>query len=313
MNIKQALEYGIKLLKENNIDEPILKTRIILANILNKTKEYLMVHELEELDEDLVKKFKEDISKLCKNIPIQYITNKQEFMGLEFYVDENVLIPQPDTEILVEETIKICKDAKLNKNDVGVALLGDPKKEICDNNMKILDLCTGSGAIGISIIKNIEKCDMTLSDISNDALNVAKQNCNNIVGADDPVCPQNKIKIIQSDLFENIEDKFDIIVSNPPYIKSNVIKTLDKEVQNEPILALDGGEDGLDIYRRIIGQAYEYLNEDGYLCLEIGYDQKEEVIKLIEETNKYKDIYAKKDLANNDRIVICKSCQKSIE
>jgi len=109
MNIKQALEYGIKLLKENNIDEPILKTRIILSNILNKNKEYLMIHEFEEVDENLVKRFKEDISKLCNHIPIQYITNKQEFMGLEFYVDENVLIPQPDTEILVEETINICR------------------------------------------------------------------------------------------------------------------------------------------------------------------------------------------------------------
>lgn len=109
MNIKQALEYGIELLKENNIDEPILKTRIILANILNKGKEYLMVHELENLDEDLVKVFKEDILKLCKHVPIQYIKNKQEFMGLEFYVDENVLIPQSDTEILVEETIEICR------------------------------------------------------------------------------------------------------------------------------------------------------------------------------------------------------------
>ena len=313
MNIKQALEYGIELLKENNIDEPILKTRIILSNILNKTKEYLMVHELEELDEDLVKKIKRDISKLCNYMPIQYITNKQEFMGLEFYVDENVLIPQPDTEILVEETIKICKNAKLNKNDVGGALLGDPKKEICDNNIKILDLCTGSGAIGISISKNIDNCEITLSDISEDALNVATKNCNDIVGGDAHIDPHKNIKIIQSDLFENIKEKFDIIVSNPPYIKSDIIKTLDKEVQNEPILALDGGKDGLDIYRKIIKQAYEYLNEDGYLCLEIGYDQKEEVIKLIEETNKYKEIYSKKDLAGNDRIVICEFCQKSIE
>ena len=115
MNIKHLLEYGIELLKENNIDEPILKTRIILANILNQTKEYLMVHELEEVDEDLVKLFKENISKLCNHVPIQYITNKQEFMGLEFYVDENVLIPQPDTEILVEETIKICRGRSLRR------------------------------------------------------------------------------------------------------------------------------------------------------------------------------------------------------
>ena len=292
MNIKQALKYGIELLKENNIDEPILKTRIILSGILNKTKEYLMVYELEELDEKLIKIFRENISKLCKHIPIQYITNKQEFMGIEFYVDENVLIPQPDTEILVEEVIGIAK--KYGKT-------------------KILDLCTGSGAIGISIAKNIDNCEIALSDISIYALEVATKNTKKIVGAS-IARPQNngigqkncKIKIIQSDLFENIEEKFDIIVSNPPYIKSDVIKTLDKEVQNEPILALDGGEDGLDIYRKIIEQAYECLNENGYLCLEIGYDQKEEVIKLIEETNKYTNIYSKKDLAGNDRIIICK-------
>ena len=149
-----------------------------------------------------------------------------------------------------------------------------------------------------------------MSDISTDALKIATKNYNNIVGAHDYA---RQDKTIQSDLFENIEGKFDIIVSNPPYIKSDVIKTLDKEVQNEPILALDGGEDGLDIYRKIIEEAHEYLKEDGYLCLEIGYDQKEEVIKLIEQTNQYQDIYSKKDLADNDRIVICKNCQKSIE
>ena len=144
---------------------------------------------------------------------------------------------------------------------------------------------------------------MTLSDISNDALNVAQINS---VGVAPNNKVENEIEIVQSDLFENIKDEFDIIVSNPPYIKSDVIKTLDKEVQNEPILALDGGKDGLDIYRKIIKQAYDYLNKDGYLCLEIGYDQKDEVIKLIEETNQYKDIYSKKDLADNDRIVVCK-------
>ena len=285
MNIKQILEYGIEVLKENNIDEAILKARIILSNILKQNKEYLMIHDLEEVDEKLIEVFKQDISKLCENIPIQYITNKQEFMGLEFYVDKRVLIPQPDTEILVEEVIDIVE-----KNE----------------KVKILDLCTGSGAIGISIVKNIENCEITLSDISCDALNVVTQNYNNIVGANCVRPRNNNIKIIQSDLFEKIQDKFDIIVSNPPYIKSDVIKTLDKEVQNEPLLALDGGKDGLDIYRRIIEQAYKYLNKDGYLCLEIGYDQKEEVIRLIEETTKYKDIYSKKDLAGNDRIVVCK-------
>ncbi len=113
MNIKEALEYGINLLKENNINEPIIKARIILANMLNKNKEYLLIYENEELNDSLLNVFKNNIKKICKGVPVQYITNKQEFMGLEFYVDENVLIPQPDTEILVEEVINICRGCSL--------------------------------------------------------------------------------------------------------------------------------------------------------------------------------------------------------
>ena len=144
---------------------------------------------------------------------------------------------------------------------------------------------------------------MTLSDISYDALKITQKNSVN-----------TNIKIIQSDLFEKIEKKFDIIVSNPPYIETRTIQTLDKEVQMGPKLALDGGEDGLDLYRRIIKEAYKYLNSNGILALEIGYNQKDKVINLIEVSNKYEDIYAKKDLSKNDRIVVCrKNCQKSIE
>ena len=278
MNIKEALEYGINLLKENKQENPILKAKILLANILNKDKNYLLINEAELLDENVVKKYIEDLRKICSGIPLQYITKSQEFFGLNFYVDENVLIPQPDTEILVEEVIKICKD----KN----------------KKLKILDLCTGSGSIGISIAKNINNCEVTLSDISIKALDVAKKNCSNL--------GKEEIKIIESDLFNNIKETFDIIVSNPPYIKKDVIKTLSKEVQNEPHLALDGGEDGLEIYKRIIKEAYKFLNKDGYLCLEIGYDQKEDVIRLLEKENNYKDIYSKKDLSRNDRIIICK-------
>lgn len=280
MDIKQALEYGIELLKENNIDEPILKTRIILVNILSESKEYLIIHEKEELSKEVEELYIANIQKLCNDIPLQYIINRQEFMGLEFYVDENVLIPQPDTEILVEEVIDISKR---------------------EGKKNILDLCTGSGAIGISIANSISECNITLSDISKDALEVAKENCIKHKVED-------RVTIIQSDLFENIDEnnKFDIIVSNPPYIKTDVIKTLDKEVQNEPILALDGGEDGLKIYRRIINEAYKFLEIDGYLCLEIGYDQKDEVTRLIEQTGEYEEIYSKKDLSGNDRVVICK-------
>lgn len=289
MNIKQALEYGIELLNKSNIESPNLKVRMILANILNQNKEYLLIHDTEELNINDINKYKEGIQKLANSIPIQYIINKQEFMGLKFYVDENVLIPQPDTEILVEEVISICRyDALVN-----------PHK-----NIKILDLCTGSGAIGISIAKNIENCNVILSDISKQALNIAKKNC---VVVDILDNPNKQIKIIQSDLFKNIKEKnFDIIVSNPPYIETKTIETLDKEVQMEPKLALDGGEDGLNLYRRIIKEAYKYLNNNGILALEIGYNQKDKVINLIKSSNMYGEIYSKKDLSNNDRIVVCK-------
>ena len=161
MNIKQVLEYGINLLKKNNINEPIIKTRIILANILNKDKEYLVIHANEEINDNMLNVFKSNIQKLSDGIPVQYITNKQEFMGLEFYVDENVLIPQPDTEILVEEVINIAKK---------------------ENKINILDICTGSGAIGISIAKILENSKITLSDISKEALQITKKNCKNIGG-----------------------------------------------------------------------------------------------------------------------------------
>jgi len=145
---------------------------------------------------------------------------------------------------------------------------------------------------------------MTLSDISYDALKIAQRNSVIAEGFDNS--QKSNIRTIQSDLFEKIEEKFDVIVSNPPYIETKTIQTLDKEVQMEPKLALDGGEDGLDLYRRIIKEAYKYLNNNGTLALEIGYNQKDKVINLIKASNMYKDIYSKKDLSNNDRIVVCK-------
>ena len=145
---------------------------------------------------------------------------------------------------------------------------------------------------------------MTLSDISYDALKIAQRNSVIIEGFADS--QKSNIRTIQSDLFEKIEEKFDFIVSNPPYIETKTIQTLDKEVQMEPKLALDGGEDGLDLYRRIVKESYKYLNNNGTLALEIGYNQKDKVINLIKASNMYKDIYSKKDLSNNDRIVVCK-------
>lgn len=279
MNIEQILKEAIERLKKSNIEEPITKARRILAHILKVGKEYLITHEKQILSKEQEKEYFSKILKVEQGMPIQYVIGKQEFMGIDFIVNENVLIPQPDTEILVEKTIEIAKTIE---------------KPI------ILDMCTGSGAIAISIKKNVNEAQVIATDISKEALEVAKQN--------DKKC---EITFIQSDLFENINNEFDIIVSNPPYVKKEEIKKLSKEVQNEPKLALDGGDDGLYFYRKIIGQAYKYLKTNGYLCLEIGEDQKKEVCNLIIENGKYAIPIAYKDLENNDRVIITKKVKNS--
>ena len=276
MVIKEIQKYCIDELNKANIEESNLKAKLIIANVINKNKEYLITHDQEKIEDKKIEKIKDNIEKLITGVPIQYIINKQEFMEISFFVDENVLIPQPDTEILVEEAIQVLKN------------ITEPK---------ILDLCTGSGAIAIALKKYIQESKVVASDISPKALKIAsknaKDNCLNI-------------NFLQSDLFADIKDKFNIIVSNPPYIKTKEIATLSKEVQNEPHIALDGGQDGLDFYRSIINKAYNYLENEGYLCLEIGYDQKEEVIDIINKSKKYKEIIIKKDLSGNDRVIICK-------
>ena len=279
MQIKEAMRKGMIKLKTNDVKEPNLKARLLMQYILNRPREYILVHDDKQLTLRQNVDYFKLIKKLIEGVPLQHITHQQEFMKLMFYVDENVLIPRPDTEILVEEVIKLAKSI---------------------NAKKILDLCTGSGAIAVSLAKYIEGSQITATDISRKALSIAKLNAtNNNV--------EDRITFVSSDLFQNIsEEKYDIIVSNPPYIKRKVIKTLDKEVKREPIIALDGGNDGLDFYKKIIGNAYQYLKYKGYLCLEIGYDQKDEVIDLINKEEKYIDTYSKKDLFDNDRIVITK-------
>lgn len=276
MKIKEVLEYGKNNLIEK--EDGLRLSKILLKHLLKVEDSYLIINSNKEIEVFVEEKFKQGIELLKNGMPLQYITNYQEFMGLSFYVDSNVLIPQPDTENLVEEVLDVLKK---------------------DSNKKsVLDLCTGSGAIGVSIAKYSEST-VAMSDISNNALDIAKKNAtsNEVI---------DKCNFVLSDMFENINEKFDIIVSNPPYIKTKVISTLDAEVQNEPMLALDGGEDGLNFYRIIAENAYKYLNEDGILALEIGYDQRVEVITLLEEIGKYTDIYCKKDLGDNDRIIVCK-------
>ena len=277
MTIKETLRKGMIQLKTGNVTEPNLKARLIMQYILNKPRQYLIIYDDQVLTLRQEVDYFKAIKRLINGEPIQHITHQQEFMKLSFFVNEDVLIPRPDTEILVEEVIKIAKKIKA-KN--------------------ILDMCTGSGAIAVSLAKYLDNVEITAVDISTKTLNVAKKNAkNNEV--------ENKITFIESNLFENIvNEKYDIIVSNPPYIKKDVIKTLNKEVQKEPKIALDGGEDGLDFYRIITEQAINYLKTGSFLCFEIGYNQKNDVIKIIEDEQNYKNIYCKKDLYGNDRIII---------
>ena len=290
MKIYDLLEKGNLILKENNIEDSNLKVKMLLSFLLDVKKEYLSLNLNEQIDEEKIKIFFEKIELLKNNYPIQYIINRQSFYGLDFFVNQNVLIPQPDTEILVEEVLNYIK--KLNNENV------------FNNNisLNILDMCTGSGAIAISLSKNINNCfdlemvNVYASDISKLALEVAKKNNKEL---------DTNVMFFESDLFMSISNdiKFDIIVSNPPYIRTDVIDTLSEEVKNEPHLALDGKEDGLYFYRKIIKEAKEYLNKNGIIFFEIGFDQKEDVMNLFKE-NGYINIYSKKDYGQNDRIVV---------
>lgn len=275
MTIKEAITKGMIMLKSNNIESPKLKSRLLLQYVLDEPRQYIIVYDKKEITKKQQWEYFINIEKLTKGIPLQHITHRQEFMKMDFFVDENTLIPRPDTEILVEEVIKIAKQKY---------------------NPKILDLCTGSGAIAISLKKYVPNSEIIGVDISEKAIEVANKNANKL-NAD--------VKFIKSDLFERLKkEKFDIIVSNPPYIKKEEIKKLSKEVQKEPELALDGGIDGLDFYRKITSQAMEYLKTESFLCFEIGYNQKNDVIKIIEKQQNYKNIYCKKDLYGYDRVIV---------
>lgn len=283
MNIEQALNFGKQELNKNEIEDSLLKVRILLTDILKQSKEYLVINNTKELSLQEEKEFKEKIEKLKLGYPIQYITNKQFFRNCEFYVDKNVLIPQPDTEILVEEAIKILKEKTFQKNKIN-----------------ILDLCTGSGAIIVSLGKELEKISEKYNfygtDISEKAIEIAQKNANS---------NNVNVKFYLGDLFEsiNVNEKFDLIVSNPPYIETDVIKTLSLEVQKEPIIALDGGITGLDFYKRIAKESKNFLTTKGYLILEIGYNQMEAVCSILKNEN-FKIVSRVKDYANNDRVIV---------
>ena len=270
MTIKDAL-----LIAKESLNS--IEARVLIKHILNKDNIYLISNSNKNLTTDEEMLLNESLKKIENGYPLQYITNNQEFMSLEFEVNENVLIPQPDTEVLVEKAIY---EITANSN----------KKNLQD--VKVLDLCTGSGAIAISLKHFIPEIKVYASDISEKALDIAKKNAFT-----------NKVDItfIKSNMFENIIEKFDFIVSNPPYIKSDDIIQLPKDVQQEPHIALDGGEDGLEFYRIISQEAKKCLNNKGLILMEIGYNQAEDIKKIFDKVKIYKDY------ANNNRVAIWKN------
>ena len=271
MNRKEAYELGIKTLTEAGIEEAKSDTLLLLEGVCHVTRNDVLVHGEALLEEAVSDVYKAALQKRCTHIPVQHITGVQNFMGLDFAVNEHVLIPRFDTEILVEEVMKFLHDG-----------------------FSILDMCTGSGCILLSLLKYSNNCKGLGVDISSDALLVANTNKEKL---------GIEASFIESNLFEQVTGKYDIIVSNPPYIRSDVIPTLMEEVrEHEPILALDGTEDGLFFYRKIVEESPDYLNGGGMLFFEIGYDQAEDVSRLMEEAG-YKDVTVVKDFAGLDRVV----------
>ena len=289
--VKEMLTMGEKQLMDSDIADATRDCKILYCYMMDIPFSKIILEYQEVLQDRLCDKYFELIDRRSKGEPVQYIMGSQEFMGLEFIVNENVLIPRQDTETLVEDALEIINTGTLRGEDM------DVKRKEWD----ILDLCTGSGAIGVSLARIANKVNVTCSDISEGAIKVAKENAQKHGVA-------KSVKFEQGDLFKPFsKHKFDMIISNPPYIKSSIIPTLQKEVcEHEPLSALDGGESGLDFYERIVSGVGSHLRKSGVLLLEIGHDQGEAVSGLLSRNGEFTSIRVLKDLANRDRIVFAK-------
>lgn len=293
--VKEMLTMGEKQLMDSDIADATRDCKILYCYMMDIPFSKIILEYQEVLQDRLCDKYFELIDRRSKGEPVQYIMGSQEFMGLEFIVNENVLIPRQDTETLVEDALEIINTGTLRGEDM------DVKRKEWD----ILDLCTGSGAIGVSLARIANKVNVTCSDISEGAIKVAKENAQKHGVA-------KSVKFEQGDLFKPFskhfrKQKFYMIISNPPYIKSSVIPTLQKEVcEHEPLSALDGGESGLDFYERIVSGVGSHLRKSGVLLLEIGHDQGEAVSGLLSRNGEFTSIRVLKDLANRDRIVFAK-------
>jgi len=293
--VKEMLTMGEKQLMDSDIADATRDCKILYCYMMDIPFSKIILEYQNMLQDRLCEKYFELIDRRSSGEPVQYIMESQEFMGLEFIVNENVLIPRQDTETLVEDALEIINTGTLRGEDM------DVKRKEWD----ILDLCTGSGAIGVSLARIANKVNVTCSDISEGAIKVAKENAQKHGVA-------KSVKFEQGDLFKPFskhfrKQRFDMIISNPPYIKSSVIPTLQKEVcEHEPISALDGGESGLDFYERIVSGVGDHLRKGGVLLLEIGHDQGEAVSGLLSRNGDFTSIRVLKDLANRDRIVFAK-------
>lgn len=292
--VKNSIEYlisdGLKLLEKRDFNNPSLDVQLILMHLLGKEKIYLYVHKNEIVDEKIVNKYYEMLKLRNRGYPLQYMLNYQEFMGLELYIEEGVLVPRPDTETLVEKIINIGKGDKYKNKEI----------------VNILDIGTGSGAIALSLAHYIKNSKVTAIDISDVAIKVANINKERF--------SLKNLRILKADLFDDLKfkesikngdyNKYDIIVSNPPYIEREEIDKLQIEVSKyEPRMALDGGSSGLIYYEKIKEIADDLICEDGILSVEIGHNQSKIVLELFESIETVKKIEVDKDLYGKDRVV----------
>lgn len=266
----------LKKLKEKDFDTNCYN--MIIEYVLQMDRKQILLDFNKKVSKSQENKIRDLINKVKNGFPVQYAINKAYFMNLEFYVNENVLIPQPDTEILVEKAIEEIKKMQ----------------RVVKHKIKILDLCTGSGCIALSIANSVKNVKIYATDISTKALNIAKKNYKRL----EKYTNGNEVYFKKSDMFNNIKEKdFDFIITNPPYIEANTINTLSKEVKSEPKIALDGGKDGLKFYKIIRENIDNYLRKDGMLFMEIGYNQAKSVQDLFKESEVFKDF------GNNDRVI----------
>lgn len=277
MTFSDAYKEALDMLKNAGFDEYDSDVSLLFQYVTGIDRNGLFIKSKDIIDDSTYAKLKDVLNKRLTHIPVQHITNNQCFMGYDFFVNENVLVPRFDTEILVDAVLKALK-------------------KVSATNLDVLDICTGSGCIIISLILMNNMINGTATDISEKALEVANVNKEKL--------GVNNLKLINTDLVNGINEKYDVIVSNPPYIETKVIETLTEEVKNhDPMLALDGGDDGLIFYRRLADEAIPLLKDDGFMAVEIGYNQGTAVKELFEKAG-LNNVEVIKDYAHLDRVVI---------